>query len=40
MKLKKYALISEIIASFAVLVTLIVLILEIRENTAVIQAPL
>jgi len=38
MKLKKYALISEIIASFAVVVTLIVLILEIRENTAAIQA--
>ena len=38
MKLKKYALISEIIASFAVVVTLIVLIVEIRDNTAAIQA--
>jgi len=38
MKLKKYALISEIIGSFAVVVTLIVLIVEIRENTAAIHA--
>ena len=38
MKLKKYAHISEIIASFAVVVTLIVLIVEIRENTAAIRA--
>ncbi len=38
MKLKKYALISEIIGSFAVVVTLIVLIVEVRENTAAIHA--
>ena len=38
MKLKKYAVISEIIASFAVVVTLIVLIVEVRENTAAVHA--
>ncbi len=38
MKLKRYAHISEIIASFAVVVTLIVLIVEVRENTAAIHA--
>ena len=38
MKLKKYALISEIIGSIAVVVTLIVLVVEVRENTAAIHA--
>jgi hypothetical protein len=38
MKLKKFALISEITAGFAVVVTLIILIVELRENTATIQA--
>ncbi len=38
MKLKRYARISEIIASFAVVVTLIILVVEVRENTAAIYA--
>ncbi len=38
MKLTKYALISEIIGSIAVVVTLIVLVVEVRENTAAIHA--
>jgi hypothetical protein len=38
MKLEKWALVSEIIGAFAIVVTLIVLVLEVRENTAAIRA--
>ena len=38
MKLKKLALVSEIIGAFAIVVTLIVLVLEVRDNTATIRA--
>ena len=37
MKLDKWAVIAEIVGSFAVVVTLIVLIVQVRENTEVIQ---
>ncbi len=38
MKLKKLALLSETVGGVAIVVTLIVLIVEIRGNTAVLQA--
>ncbi len=38
MKLEKWALIAEIIGSFAIVVTLIILIFEIRGNTGEIRA--
>ncbi len=38
MKLEKCALIAEIVGSFAIVVTLIILILEIRGNTGEIRA--
>jgi len=38
MKLKKWALIAEIIGSFAVVITLMILVVELRGNTAAIQA--
>jgi len=38
MNLKKWTLLSEMIGALAVVVTLIVLVLEVRENTAAIRA--
>ena len=38
MKLERWALIAEIVGSFAVVVTLIFLLVEVRENTVAIQA--
>lgn len=38
MKLEKYALLAEILASVAVVVTLVVLLIEVRGNTAAIRA--
>ena len=38
MKLEKWALASEIIGAFAIVVTLIFLLLEVRDNTAAIRA--
>ncbi len=38
MTLKKYALISEIVGGVAIIISLVVLIVEIRGNTAAVQA--
>ena len=38
MKLERWALVSEIVGSVAVVVTLIILLVEVRGNTAAIQA--
>jgi hypothetical protein len=37
-KLQEYALIAEIISSVAIIATLVVLILEVKENTSAIQS--
>jgi hypothetical protein len=37
-KLQEYALIAEVISAFAVVLTLIILIFEVRENTAINKA--
>ena len=38
MKLEKWALIAEIVSSFAVVVTLILLVVELRDNTVALRA--
>jgi len=38
LRLEKWSLVSEMVAALAVVVTLIVLVLEIRENTSAIRA--
>ena len=38
MKLEKWALIAEIVGSFAIVVTLVILVVEIRTNTEAVRA--
>lgn len=38
MKLERYALIAEIVSGFAIVATLVVLVFELRSNTAAIRA--
>jgi len=37
-KLEKYALIAEIVGGFAIVLTLVILLLEVRGNTEAVQA--